>query len=276
MTQDQILEAVFTKQSDAIQQVIKRTCIVEFGVILEVLGDNIVKVGVAVADNAEDVQIMVCTLVSLCSSAVSINIEPVKGDKVLILSPRHFNPKMFAVPEKDADLEPILDPSCQGYTRLSGLALLINQFDYDKHRNNIQLTADGVLTARISYNENDTANVITAKADEEGKMSLDISKDDGDTSLVTVDLDQEGNANLVVNKGKATIKIDSDGNVEINAQGKYTFKNNTTDLKAVVDGLAQELENLVTTGSETTQSTSPATKATIAVWRNTKLNQLLK
>lgn len=274
MTQDQILEAVFKKQSDAIQQVIKRTCIVEFGVILEVLGDNIVKVGVAVADNAEDVQIMVCTLVSLCSSAVSINIEPVKGDKVLILSPRHFNPKMFAVPEKGADLEPILDPSCQGYTRLSCLALLINQFDYDKHKNNIQLTADGELSVRLPYGNGDNANVITAQTDEEGKMSLDVSKDDGDTSLITVDLDQEGNANLVVNKGKATIKIDSNGNVEVNAQGKYTIKNNSTDLKAVIDGLAQELENLTTVGSPATQSTSPASKGTIATWRSGKLSQL--
>ena len=42
----------------------------------------------------------------------------------------------------------------------------------------------------------------------------------------------------------------------------------------VVDGLAKELENLTTSGTPTSQSTSPASKLTIATWRQTKLNQL--
>ena len=48
----------------------------------------------------------------------------------------------------------------------------------------------------------------------------------------------------------------------------------TTDLKQVVDGLAQEVENLTTVGSPATQATSPASKGKIATWRESKLNQL--
>ena len=79
---------------------------------------------------------------------------------------------------------------------------------------------------------------------------------------------------ITVTNGKATITVDKNGNVTIDAQGKYTVKNGTTDLKQVVDGLATELENLTTVGSPATQAISPASKGTIATWRSSKLNQL--
>ena len=74
---------------------------------------------------------------------------------------------------------------------------------------------------------------------------------------------------------KTKVNIDKNGNVVVETAGKFTLKNNSIDLKDVIDGLAQELENLTTTGSSTAQATSPASKATIATWRNGKLNMLL-
>lgn len=74
---------------------------------------------------------------------------------------------------------------------------------------------------------------------------------------------------------KTTVTIDKSGNVKVETSGKFTLKNNSVDLKDVIDGLAQEVENLTTTGSASAQATSPASKATIAVWRNSKLNVLL-
>lgn len=334
MTQDDLLANIFKTQSTAIQQVIKRTCIIDFGVITEILGENIVKVGIAVADSVEDIQILTCTLISPCSASLAINIEPNVGDKVLIISPRHYNPDMFKVPEEDEDLAPIIDDTCQGYTRLSALAILMNQFNYEKHRKNINVSADGVLSVRLPYDDDDNANIITAQTDEDGKMSLDIAKDsdEDDADLITMTVDQDGNANLLlhqgdtsavnvlsegkleylvgedknkitfdlsdtdgqttvistygtsvttdkdnkltVDNGKATVKIDDSGNVEIDAQGKYKIKNGSTDLKDVIDGLAKELENLTTVGSPATQATSPASKGTIATWRSGKLSQL--
>ena len=83
------------------------------------------------------------------------------------------------------------------------------------------------------------------------------------------------NDEVSITNGKATVKIDSSGNVTVETSGKYKFKNNTTDLKSVIDGLAKEVENLITVGSPATQSTSPATKALITTWRQSKLNLLL-
>lgn len=253
MNEEQILKAVFTKQSDAIQQVIKRTCIVDFGTIVKVLGENIVEVGISVADSVEDVQLMVCTLISPCSATMSVEIEPAEGDKVLVLSPRHFNPKMFDVDNTD----PIIDDTCKGYTRLSGLAVLMNQFNSSSHENTIKAKADGSLSITLP------------------KDSLQISKN-GDFTLTTpkttLGIDKDGA--ITVTAPKADVSIDKNGNVIISAKGKYTIKNDTTDLMQVIDKLAKELENLTTTGSETAQATSPASKLTIDTWRTTVLKAL--
>lgn len=214
MTQEQLLTAVFKTQSEAIQQVIKRTCIVDFGVITEVLGENVVKVGIAVANSIEDVQILTCTLLSPCSASIALNVEPSVGDKVLILSPRHFNPAMFEVTKEDP--APIIDDTCQGYTRMAGLAILMNQFNYDSYKQSINISADGVLSVRLPYGE-DSANILTAQTDDEGKMSLDIAKDsDGDDAdLVTLSVDQEGNADLTLQQGDVSvIKASSAGKLE--------------------------------------------------------------
>ena len=219
MTQERMIETVFAKQSDAIQQVIRRTCIIDYGIVLEVLGQNVVKVGLSVADNNEDVQILVCTLISACSSSIAVNIVPKKGDKVIVFFPRHFNPNMFDVNKE----EPIVDSSCKGYTRLSGLAMLANQFNPTAHKNTI-----------------------------------------------TVD-----NGAVTIESAKTKIEIDSDGNVSIDTEGKYTIKNKDTDLLSVISGLADEVKNLKTEGNQSAQQTSEASKATIELWEQTKLNKLL-
>lgn len=228
MTQDDLLTNIFKTQSTAIQQVIKRTCIIDFGVITKVLGENIVKVGIAVADSVTDIQILTCTLVSPCSASLSINIEPSVGDKVLIISPRHYNPDMFEVPEEDEDLAPIIDNTCQGYTRLSALAILMNQFNYEKHKKSINISADGVLSVRLPYDDDDNANVITAQTDGDGKVTLDIAKDsdEDDADLVTLSVDQDGNADLTLQQGDVSvIKASSAGKLEygVGDTNKITF-----------------------------------------------------
>lgn len=183
MTQERMLEAVFKKQSDAVQQILRRTCIVDFGVITEVLGENVVKVGIAVADSVEDVQIIVCTLISPCSATMALNIEPSVGDKVLILFPRHFSSSMFEITEGDP--APIIDNACQSYSRLGGLAILMNQFDYEKHKNSINISVSGILEYSV-----------------------------GDTNKITLDLsDQENNKIIISDSNGCTFETSSEGTV---------------------------------------------------------------
>lgn len=190
MTQERMLEAVFKKQSDAVQQILRRTCIVDFGVITEILGENVVKVGIAVADSVEDVQIIVCTLISPCSASIALNIEPSVGDKVLVFFPRHFSPSMFEVTDDPA---PIIDNACQSYSRLGGLAVLMNQFNYDKHKKSINISVAGTLEYSV-----------------------------GDTNKITFDLsDQDSNKITISDSNGCTFETSSEGTV-INGKLKIT------------------------------------------------------
>lgn len=160
--------------------------------------------------------------------------------------------------------EPIITDCGNGYTLMGGIAILLNQYQEAYHKNYIDIS-DGCITLKMAYSEDDDKNLFTF-----------VSNADGELTLVSnnVQIATNKDSEITVTNGKATITVDKNGNVTIDAQGKYTIKNGTTDLKQVVDGLAQEVENLTTTGSSTTQSTSPASKGTIANWRSGKLNQL--
>lgn len=281
----------------AVQAMINRSCIVDFGVIQKADKKGIVEVAVSVADSSEDIKYITCVLANTASSSVTVNIKPNVGDKVIVLYPRRFDSKMFSTDNKDV----IVNKNARGYNLFSGIALLCNQYKVNSHKNLITLE-DGTVTIQLVYNEDDDKNKVIASINSDGELAyssnenfnLNVNKDgelayssndnfnlnvskDGSFELASnnVQITTNSNDEVSITNGKATVKIDSSGNVTVETSGKYKFKNNTTDLKSVIDGLAKEVENLITIGSPATQSTSPATKALITTWRQSKLNLLL-
>ena len=263
----------------AVQTMISRSCIVDFGVIQKADKKGIVEVAVSVADSSEDIKYITCVLANTASSSVTVNIKPNVGDKVIVLYPRRFDSKMFSTDNKDV----IVNKNARGYNLFSGIALLCNQYKVNSHKNLITLE-DGTATIQLVYNEDDDKNKVIASINSDGELvyssnenfNLNVNKD-GSFELASnnVQITTNSNDEVSITNGKATVKIDSSGNVTVETSGKYKFKNNTTDLKSVIDGLAKEVENLITVGSPATQSTSPATKALITTWRQSKLNLLL-
>ena len=263
----------------AVQAMISRSCIVDFGVIQKADKKGIVEVAVSVADSSEDIKYITCVLANTASSSVTVNIKPNVGDKVIVLYPRRFDSKMFSADNKDV----IVNKNARGYNLFSGIALLCNQYKVNSHKNLITLE-DGTTTIQLVYNEDDDKNKVIASINSDGELAyssnenfnLNVNKD-GSFELASnnVQITTNSNDEVSITNGKATVKIDSSGNVTVETSGKYKFKNNTTDLKSVIDGLAKEVENLITIGSPATQSTSPATKALITTWRQSKLNLLL-
>lgn len=229
--------------SEMLHRVIGNTFIVEYGIVKEVKADGVVAVEMSVAESAEDIVITDCVLANVSSSEVTVNVKPSVDDKVLVLFPRMFNNDMFS----KANNEAILNDSPFGYNVMGGIAFLVNQYQDTDHKNVIDFS-DGSLSVKMAYSEDEKKNLFN----------------------LTVNADGE----VTVQSNKSVLSIDKEGNVTVEAQGKYTIKNGSTDLKQVVDGLATELENLTTVGSPSTQSTSPASKSTIATWRSGKLNQL--
>lgn len=263
----------------AVQTMISRSCIVDFGVIQKADKKGIVEVAVSVADSSEDIKYITCVLANIASSSVTVNVKPNVGDKVIVLYPRRFDSKMFSTDNKDV----IVNKNARGYNLFSGIALLCNQYKVNSHKNLITLE-DGTVTIQLVYNEDDDKNKVIASINSDGELAyssnenfnLNVNKD-GSFELASnnVQITTNSNDEVSIKNGKATVKIDSSGNVTVETSGKYKFKNNTTDLKSVIDGLAKEVENLITVGSPATQSTSPATKALITTWRQSKLNLLL-
>lgn len=271
------IESVTQNVSDMLHRVIGNTFIVEYGIIKAIPAEGVVTVITSVAESTGDTVITDCILASIASSSFTVRVKPNIDDKVIVLFPRKFNNDMF---QKEKN-EPIISSGGTGYNVLTGIAILLNQYQEATHKNYLDIS-DGCITLKLAYSKDDDKNFFELTTDNKGGFVLKNNEattslnSDGEFSFtsgevsVTTNKDNE----ITVANGKATVKIDKNGNVTVDAQGKYTIKNGTTDLKQVVDGLAQELENLTTVGSPSTQATSPASKGTIATWRQSKLNQL--
>lgn len=271
------LEATTQSVGDMLHRVIGNTFIVEYGIIKAIPAEGVVTVEMSVAEKASDIVITDCVLASVSASSLTVRVKPNIDDKVMVLFPRKFHNDMF---QKDKN-EPIISSAGTGYNVLSGIAILMNQYQEATHKNYLDVS-DGCVTLKLAYSEDDDKNFLELTTDENGGFILVNNEattslnSDGEFSFTSGDISVTTNKDneITVDNGKATITIDKNGNVTVDAQGKYTIKNGTTDLKQVVDGLATELENLTTVGSPATQATSPASKGTIATWRQSKLNQL--
>lgn len=265
-------------EADATHRRIGSTFIVDYGIVKDIPTDGIVTVEMSATNNKQSIIITNCVLASFASSSFSVNIKPNIDDKVMVLFPKNYSSRMFDVKNN----EPIISMATEGYCLLGGIAILVNQFQ-DFHKNYIDLS-DGCVELKLAYSEDDETNLLVLTTNAQGEIELSTNDNfsqkidkDGALSItcnntsVNISKDDE----ITIDNGGATITIDSSGNVKVETSGKYTFKNNSTDLKSVIDGLAQELENLITTGSASAQATSPASKLKIATWRNSKLNLLL-
>lgn len=204
--------------------IIKHSCIVDFGIIQQVVADGVVDVSLAVSKTSQDIVCVTCVLANIASSSVTFHIKPNVGDRVLVVYPRLFDDKMFAVPSGSQATEVIVNPEAKGYNLTSGIAILINQYKQGTHKNLISI--------------------------EDGKVTID--------------------------NEKTKVEIDTEGNVSIEAEGKYTIKNNDTDLAKVLDGLSKTVENLSTQGTAQAQQADSATKTAVIEWRTNQLNKLFE
>ena len=264
-----------------VETVIRRSCIIDYGIVQKVPVNGIVEVAVAVSDTTQNMFYLTCVLANIASSSVTVNVKPNVGDRVLVVYPRMYDEKMFTVPDSDTEKKKIIvNKNAKGYNLLSGIAILLNQYKTASHKNIIKFD-DGKVDLKLAYKDNKNLLTMTVNADGEvaikcnnDKFTVDVNKD-GESTVksngITVSKNKDNE--VTVTTGKATVKIDKNGNITVDAKGKYKIKNATTDLCSVIDQLAQKLEQLTTVGSPATQATSPATLTAIATWRTSILQQ---
>jgi hypothetical protein len=226
--------------NSVVEATIKRSCIIDYGIVQDIVADGVVNVSVAVSRTKQDMFCMTCVLANVASSAFTLNVKPKKGDRVLVVYPRIYNDEMFGVTEDESkNTEIKVDFEAKGYNLMSGIAILINQYKKAGHK-----------------------NVVTI---DEGNISAKLNK---------VEITTTADGDITVANGKATVSIDKNGNVSVDAQGKYTIKNGTTDLSTVVSKLADEIENLVLVCPNGAGSVDPTSKGKIELWKQQQLQQL--
>ena len=223
-----------------IEAIIKRSCIIDYGIIQKVVADGVVDVSVAVARTEQDMVCMTCVLANVASSSLTVNVVPNVGDRVLVVYPRMYDDKMFAVPDGDAKQNTIVNPVAKGYNLMSGIAILMNQYKKSSHK-----------------------NVITVEG---GNINAKLNK---------VEVTTTADGDITVKNPNATVSIDKNGNVAVNAKGKYTFKNDSTDLLTVISDLNTILKSLKTEGSSSAQTIAPDTVLSLTQWETSELNALL-
>lgn len=274
-----VLGGLGLSDADATHRRIGATYIVDYGIIKDIPTDGIVTVEMSASKDKQSITVTNCILASFASSSFTVKIKPNIDDKVIVLFPKNYSSRMF---DKEVN-ETIISQATEGYCLLGGIAILLNQFQ-DFHKNYIDFS-DGCADIKLAYSEDDDKNFISLNTNKDGEITLTVKdkfsqKIDKDGALnitsnntsIEINKDDE----ITVNNGKATVTIDKNGNVKIDTSGKYTIKNSSTNLKDVIDGVAKELENLTTKGSPAMQATSPESKATIATWRESKLNLLFE
>lgn len=258
-----ILESLGQSEADMLHRVINNTFIVEMGIIKDIPAEGIVTVEMSVANDAENIIITNCILANFSSSSVTINLKPNIDDKVLVLFPRKFAGGMFN-PDNN---EPIISDAVTGYCITGGIAILMNQYQEDFHKNFIDVS-DGKLTMKLAYNEDDDKNLLVLETNEDGEIEVQTNDNfkqtinkDGELDIISNDTNINVNKDneITIDTGKAKVSIDSSGNVTIDAMsGKLSLKNSVTSLYTILDGMLQILNtSLATAGSPTSHTVVP-------------------
>ena len=255
MTEDFIVKALLSGEGDMVRNVISKSTIVYFGIVKKVLAEGVVQVSPAVVTDEEDYFECACVLANTASASCSINITAQEGDKVLVISPKAYQNKMFQIDKK----ETIVNEEAQGYTQFTGIAFLVNQFQKNDYKNYIKVDK-GVVEAKLAEGKGEF------KLDENGTVEYKNEK-------ASISIKDSGEFEL--KNDNITVSIGAEGNVEIQTKGKFTFKNDTTDLKTILSDLVNIIKALQTYGSPASHTVMPTCQTQLQNWVTSEMQQLL-
>lgn len=167
-----------------VESIVKRSCIIDFGIVQSIPAKGLVNVSVAVSDTEQNMFCMTCVLASIASSSFTLDLLPNVGDRVLVVYPRLYDNKMFTVTDNEDDNKKVIvNQKAKGYNLMSGIAILMNQYKTDGHMNVLKIE-DGKMSLNLAYDKDNDKHKFTITTDEDGAYSIKNEK-----SIVTVDAD---------------------------------------------------------------------------------------
>lgn len=159
-----------------VESIIKRSCIIDFGIVQDVVSDGIVDVSVAVAKTEQDMFCMTCVLANVASKAFTLNVKPQKGDRVLVVYPRLYDDNMFNFTGSEGDDTKLtVNYKAKGYNLTSGIAILLNQYKESGHKNLITVD-EGKVTIALGYDSDNDKNMLNFTSDENGAFTVSNDK----------------------------------------------------------------------------------------------------
>lgn len=235
---------------------INQLCIVAFGIIQEIPDEGIVIVQESAAKNIGLGRIYTCVYANIASAAVTVNITPKVGDKVIVLFPRNYTDSMFLVDEDSVIVDSEETPVTQ-YSALGGIAIPISQFQEDGHKNLIQLTPENTFEIKMCYDEDNDLNHLVISVSEVGAISIQQGIQGDDKTGITLNIDENGAITLEQGKDddngvklslteegafEAVSKASEDNKITWDSEGNYSIANEKGTVSFDKDG-AFSVEN---------------------------------
>lgn len=129
-----------------VESIVKRSCIIDFGIVQGIPAKGLVDVSVAVSDTEQNIFCMTCVLANIASSSFTVDLKPNVGDRVLVVYPRMYDDRMFKVTDSaDDNKKIVVNENARGYNLMSGIAILLNQYKANGHKNVLKIE-DGLVT----------------------------------------------------------------------------------------------------------------------------------
>lgn len=297
--QEDILASLSVTEADAIKNIVSRKPFIYFGVITKVEGEGIVKVIPSVIDKEEDYFEIDCVLATVASQSVAVRIVPHVGDKVMVFSPMSYSNKMFLKENNGTLLAEnsrgysiftgiaVLWNQVQKSTHLNWLDVddgkITAHLAYDTENsteeepiNNLLFSANetGSIDVSSKYLKDDEVYNVVFSVNSDGNISVKSSyKDDEYQSELSIDdkgklVYKNPKASVTIaddgsfdfDNGKAKVTIDASGNVTVDTEGKFTFKNKSgKNLYTILKGTFQVLnQSLKTFGSPASHQVVPS------------------
>ena len=229
----------------AVEAVIKRSCIIDYGIVESIPAEGIVNVAVAVASTKQNMFYMSCVLANIASSSFTLRIKPNIGDRVLVIYPRLYDDNMFTISDDEEERKKvIINHNAKGSNLLSGIAILINQYKKSGHTNLLQIE-DGKIALKLLHDKDSDTDKITFETsnngdvylnsngnvvnlDKDGALSARLAhykEDDTDKHHLTLATDSSGA--YTITNDKSTFSIGSNGYLDY----KQTEQGNNTQFK---------------------------------------------
>ena len=188
-----------------VEAIVKRSCIVDFGIVQSVPANGLVNVSVAVSSTEQDMFCMTCVLANIASSSFAVNVVPHAGDRVLVLYPRMYDEKMFSLSDNESDNKKIIvNPNAKGYNLNAGIAILMSQYKVNGHKNLLNIE-DGKIELSLAYDKDNDTHKLSITTDMDGAYSITNEKS-------TVSVNADGYLSYAnTDDGKSKIEFTSSG-----------------------------------------------------------------